>query len=213
MTLYTFPLYTVHASLPFLPFWYCSCEGGTWISLSEGASLPRSLLLGSEVRAAQSSGEWPGVSVTCRERLAGVGVRREGAKAAVERVLVAGTRRDAAAEGGGRRGALVEGRGGGGMELNVGGFNDGGLLVGGLEGEGVSFVDAFDDEGEGALGVADVRGSPASDTLSSACTSSIIMDGELPQWDCASFGSSSGEVSLAGCDCWTKPLLRRVTSN
>jgi hypothetical protein len=143
--LYTFPWYTVHASRPFLPFWCCSCEGGTRISLSDGASLPRSLLLGFEVRAAQSSGEWPGVSVTCFERLAGVGVRREGAKAAVERVFVAGTRRDAAAEGGGRRGALVEGRGGGGIELNVGGFNAGGLRVGVAEGMGASFVSELDE--------------------------------------------------------------------
>lgn len=73
------------------------------MSLSEETSLPRSLLLGSDVRAAQSSGEWPGVSVTCRDGLDGVAFRRLGAKAAVETVLVGGTRREAAAEGGGRR--------------------------------------------------------------------------------------------------------------
>ncbi len=109
------------------------------------------------MRAAQSSGEWPGVSVTWREDLAGFAVRREGAKAALEKFFVGGIRSDAAAEGGGRRGALVEGRGGGGMELKVGGFNFGGLLTGGvLKGDGASFMDASADEGTNAApGVVD----------------------------------------------------------
>ncbi len=109
------------------------------------------------MRAAQSSGEWPGVSVSWREDLAGFAVRREGANAALEKFFVGGIRSDAAAEGGGRRGALVEGRGGGGMELKVGAFNVGGFLTGGaLKGDGPSCVVASADEGSNAaLGVVD----------------------------------------------------------
>lgn len=81
--------------------------------------MPRSRLFGSDVRAAQSSGEWPGFRVTCREGFAGVALKRLGAKAAVGSALVGGTRRDDAAEGGGRREALVKGRGGGGIKLEV----------------------------------------------------------------------------------------------
>ena len=89
--------------------------------------------------------------MTCREPLAGVDFGREGAKAAVERVFVGRTRRDAAAEGGGCKGDLVGGRGGGGIELTVGRFNDGGLLAeDSVEDGGMSFVDksAGEDAGE-----------------------------------------------------------------
>jgi hypothetical protein len=157
--------------------------------LSDGASLPRSLLLGSDVRAAQSSGEWPGASVTCFERLAGVGVRREGAKAAVERVFVAGTRREDAAEGGGRRGALFEGRGGGGIQLNVGGFNAGELWVGAAEGMGARFVSELDEDKE-ALAVTNRDISPAGTSCSSDCTSSIFIDGDSSQRTNSRFRSS-----------------------
>jgi len=152
------------------------------------------------VSAAQSSGEWPGVRVTCREGLTGLAVRREGAKAAVERVFVGGTRRDAAAEGGGRRGPLVDGRGGGGIEPKVRGFSDGGPLVGALEGEGNSLLDESADEGNAALGVADGRRSASGESWFAACTVEINIDGELSQGSCFCSGASPG-LSSVGCEC------------
>jgi hypothetical protein len=85
--------------------------------------------LGSELRAAQSRGEWPGLSVTCREGLASAAVRREGANAALGKAFEGGNRRDDAAEGGGRRGVGFEGRGGGGMEPEAERVTFGGGLV------------------------------------------------------------------------------------
>ena len=162
------------------------------MSCSVGASLPRSLLLGSEVSAAQSSGEWPGVSVTWREDLVEFAVRPEGAKAALEKFFVGGTRSDAAAEGGGRSGALAEGRGGGSMELKVGGFNCGGLFTGGaLRGEGASFVDAPTDEGNNtALGMAD-GGEPSAGTVLPPCAAMIDIDSEDPGNDGSCLSSPS----------------------
>ena len=127
--------------------------------------------------------------MTCFERLAGVAVRRDGAKAAVERVFVTGTRREDAAEGGGRRGALFEGRGGGGIELNVGGFNAGGLWVGAVDGTGASFVRELDEDNR-ELAVANRGISPAGTSLPSSCTSSIFIDGDSSQRDCSRFRSS-----------------------
>jgi hypothetical protein len=113
-----------------------------------------------------------------------VGVRREGAKAAVERVFVAGTRRDDAAEGGGRRGALFEGRGGGGIELNIGGFSAKGIWVGTANGTGAGFVRGLDeDNGEPAVAGCGIL--PAGDSSPSACTSSIVIDGDSSQRDCS----------------------------
>lgn len=84
----------------------------------EPASRPRRVLWGSEVRRAQSRGEWPGARVTWREGLAvEEGVSLEGAKAALSG-LVTGRRRVAEEEGVGRMD--LEGRGGGPMEVNVG---------------------------------------------------------------------------------------------
>lgn len=80
--------------------------------------------------------------MTCRERFAGAALKPEGANAAVDKVFVAGTRRDAAADGGGRKGALVDGRGGGGIELKVVGLSEGGdFLVDELYGVGKRLLD------------------------------------------------------------------------
>jgi len=79
------------------------------------------------VNAAQSSGEWPGSRITFRETcLPGGMIEEVGAREAFGRTLVAGTRRDAAAEGGGRTKPLP-GRGGGARLLADDGFRRGGL--------------------------------------------------------------------------------------
>jgi hypothetical protein len=129
-----------------------------------------------------------------------VGVRREGAKAAVERVFVAGTRRDDAAEGGGRRGVLFEGRGGGGIELNVGGFSAKGVWVGAADGTGTGFVCKLDED-HGELVVAGCGILPAGDASPSACASSIFISGDSSQRDCSCFKSAEGEASLANFGC------------
>ena len=96
-----------------------------------GTSFPRSLWFGFEVNAAQSSGEWPGASITFREGLEeGGGIGDEGAMEEFERTFVGGTRSMEAADGGGRSAVQFVGRGGGGMALKVGGFNRGGSCEG-----------------------------------------------------------------------------------
>ena len=92
-----------------------------------GTSLPRSRLFGFEVSAAQSSGEWPGSRMIFREaRLPGGMIEEVGAIDAFGRTFVGGTRREAAAEGGGRR-TPFPGRGGADILPNVAGFRRGGL--------------------------------------------------------------------------------------
>jgi hypothetical protein len=76
---------------------------------------------------AQSSGEWPGCRMTFREGLPVWGkVEEVGAMEVLERTFVAGTRREAAADGDGRRAEPPE-RGGASMPLNEGGLSLGGL--------------------------------------------------------------------------------------
>ena len=76
---------------------------------------------------AQSSGEWPGCRMTFREGLPVWGkVEEVGAMEVLERTFVAGTRREAAADGDGRR-ADPPGRGGASMLLKEGGLSLGGL--------------------------------------------------------------------------------------
>lgn len=132
--------------------------------------------------------------MTCRDRLAGAAVRREGANAAFERVFVGGTRREDAAEGGGRSGVFLDGRGGGGMELKVGGFSRRGLLAGALEGEVTRLLDEAADEDRGAMDLAGDLESLAGKCFSSACTVPTDMDGGLLGRDCSCFGSFSGSV-------------------
>jgi hypothetical protein len=69
--LYTFPLSTVHASLPFLPVYCRSSEGVTLRYGVEGGS-PRILELGLLDMEAQSRGEWPGASSTLFRGLVGM---------------------------------------------------------------------------------------------------------------------------------------------
>lgn len=145
------------------------------MSLFGGASLPRSRLFGSDVRAAQSSGEWPGFRVTCRESFGVVAVMLLGTKAAVESALVGGTRRDDAAEGGGRRGASVRGLGGGGIKLDVEALSLGGLWWAFWAGEGTGLLKESGGRGDRASVVAKIRDSPGGESLF-FCSSTFMID-------------------------------------
>jgi len=104
-----------------------------------GRFAPRRWESGEALSAAQSSGEWPGVSWTFRdffgrsveegEREEDRGGVNEGAIEVLRRTWVTGTRRDEAAEGGGRRGALFDGRGTGGADIVEGFRRGGGMRV------------------------------------------------------------------------------------
>lgn len=87
-----------------------------------GRFAPRRLFRGFDVRAAQSSGEWPGSKITGRDERCGLPGRGRTGRVLVVRRDPGGTRREAAAEGGGRREALGEARGAGGG--GGGGIND-----------------------------------------------------------------------------------------
>lgn len=102
--LYTFPPSTVHASLPFLPVYLRSSDGGTF-KYGVPAGRPRRSAPGDEDRWAQSSGEWPGVSRTLRRGLVGM------------EEWVGGGAREEAVDGAGRRLGRGE-RKGGGMRLD-----------------------------------------------------------------------------------------------
>lgn len=92
-----------------------------------GASLPRSWALGSLVRAAQSSGEWPGSRMTLRETCLPGGIIDEvGAIEVFGYAFCGGILKDEALEGGGRTKPLP-GRGGAGINPKAAGFNRGGL--------------------------------------------------------------------------------------
>lgn len=114
--------------------------------------------------------------MTCREGFAGTSLKREGANAAVDKVFVVGTRREAAADGGGRRGALVDGRGGGGIELKVGGLSEGGLLLEGLCGAGRSLLDESSAKRKEGLGAVDGVVSLADGASSSGSVMPIDID-------------------------------------
>lgn len=117
--------------------------------------------------------------MACRERFAGAALKREGANAAVGKVFVAGTRRDAAADGGGRKGALVEGRGGGGIELNDGGLSDGGFLREGLCCMGRNLLDESSVKRKEALGISDGVGSHAGEASFPGSVMQIDIDGDF----------------------------------
>lgn len=73
--LYTFPLYTLHASLPFLPFFAANILG---VTLVNELTFDRFL---EAARDAQSRGEKPGASFTLLEEDLGVSIRGGGARA------------------------------------------------------------------------------------------------------------------------------------
>lgn len=86
--------------MPLRPFCAFSIEGVTRISVG-GRFAPRNLLFGLDVKAAQSNGEYPGSRTARFEELDGL-VTFVGASVLLERPLLGGARREAAAEGGGR---------------------------------------------------------------------------------------------------------------